>query len=136
MKIGSFDIFLNGELYAPSTYWQAPLKDKEAVTNGCGPESKLAALVPNHFYGLDMDCVCDIHDWMYTYGESYLDKLIADMVFFLNCALRIDANSNWLTMIPRYTQAAVYFVAVHKGGDGAFWAEKEKPREDPFIWRG
>lgn len=117
------------QLYAPASYVAAPPETRLQVVNGCGPGGWKAALVPDRMWGLDVSAACDIHDWMYTVGQTLADKEEADRVFLNNLHRLIESapgwhNQLWLMKRLRRNRARVYYEAVHLCGGPAFWDGK------------
>lgn len=112
-------------LYAPESYVAAPPQVRATVVNGCGPGGWKVDIIPDTIWGLDIRPACDIHDWMYTAGETIADKDEADRVFLNNCLRLIDAAGGlWLVRALRRRRARVYYEAVRHFGGPAFWANK------------
>lgn len=113
------------KLYAPESYICASPEVRKQVTNGCGPGGWKVDLVPDTVWGLDISEACNIHDWMYTVGETVTDKAEADRVFLNNCLRLVDAGSkNWILRGLRRQAVKDYYDAVHYFGGAAFWAGK------------
>ena len=120
------EFYFHKGLLTPFTYAVANDAAKAEVSNGCGAAGAAFDFVPDTIYGLRITDVCNIHDWMYHFGETWWDKLVADAVMLINTALKIIFNSNkWMT-VPRLWRAATYFGLVFLKGDEAFWAGKEE----------
>lgn len=110
-------------LYAPEGYWTAT--DRDQICNGCGTKGLGGVLVPDTLYGLSITEACNIHDWMYAYGETHADKEEADRVF-LNNMVRIihhGTKYRWLKAV-RLRRARKYYLAVKYAGGPAYWAGK------------
>ena len=133
------------KLFAPQSYWNAPLTVREEMTGGCGPGRIGDYFVPDTIYGLNVKKACKIHDWMYFLGEVQKDKKKADRVF-LNNMLRIIAGAalrkafpwyylglGFLIRIPlmrlRIRRAYTYYKAVKRFGAGAFYKGKNSDTE-------
>ena len=82
-------------------------------------------LVPDDLLGLCITPACDIHDYMYTVGDSISDKDSADRSFLNNMLRLIDAHDCWqIFKRRRALEAQVYYEAVHLFGGPAFWSGK------------
>ena len=112
-------------LYAPESFIRATPQIRRAVVNGCGPSGWKAALIPDRVWGLHIAPVCDIHDWMYTLGETIAQKDEADRVFLNNMLRLIDAagGPGWLKWLRR-RRAHKYYLAVVCFGGPAYWTDK------------
>lgn len=77
------------QLFAPDSYWKLTLSEREGATNGCGA----LGLVPDSIFGVDVREACNIHDWMYSQGETLEDKEEADRVLLNNMLRLIEAHS-------------------------------------------
>lgn len=125
------------KLYAPITYWNAvETKSKELADtcNGCGAKEGID--VPDTFWGLSVTEACNIHDWMYKYGETEADKLFADAMFRMNISIIIDTNSNFVMSMLRHGRASKYYTAVTKWGDSAYWVGKTKTDSMNITFKG
>jgi hypothetical protein len=114
-------------LYAPETYVRSSDKVRSLVVNGCGPGGWKVDIIPDTIYGLDISPACNVHDWMYTGGETLADKEEADRVFLNNMLRIIDAAGGWWVLRQlRRRRARVYYEAVQHFGGPAFWSGKNK----------
>lgn len=104
------------KLHAPASFRQANDDQRKAVSNGCGPQSKLGGIVPDRLLGLSVTCACDIHDWSYNEG---IDRGYADRMFYRNMQIIIKEKGG-LLMRPRLILAWWYFRAVDKFGQRAY----------------
>lgn len=112
-------------LFAPENYVWATPEIRAMVANGCGPGGWKIDLIPDTIWGLSITEACNIHDWMYTTGETLADKEEADRVFLNNILRLIDAaDSIWLLRKLRRIRAREYFEAVSHFGGPAFWDGK------------
>lgn len=111
------------KLYAPESYWNATPEQRKVVCNGCGVAGWKGKLVPNTMWGLDISKACDIHDWMYHYGNTEEDRCEADRVFLNNLIRIINAHDGMLAAIRRY-RATTYYNTVRAYGGAAFWDNK------------
>ena len=116
-------------LYKPDTYKNATNKERQEVCNGCGTKGLGGVLVPDHMYGLDISEACDIHDWMYSEGETIQDKNVADRAFLNNIVRIIECKSSkrWFKkplITLRKRRALKYYHAVKYFGGTAFWSGK------------
>lgn len=119
------------KLYAPNNYWDATIEQKKEVCNGCGAKGGIK--VPNSFLGLDISIACNIHDWMYQYGETHSDRIFADAMFRTNLSIIIEdidtSIKGKILSIPRHFAAGVYYASVVKWGKSAFWVNKPDARK-------
>lgn len=113
------------KLYAPEIYVAASPEVRATVVNGCGPGGWKVDIVPDTIWGLNVTEACNIHDWMYTTGETIADKDEADRVLLNNLLRLIDAAGGcWLIRKLRRLRAREYYEAVQHFGGPAFWAGK------------
>lgn len=113
------------KLFAPESFWQAPISERRQVCNGCGSKGWSNLLVPDYMWGISIREACDIHDWMYQEGQELEDKLRADRVFLNNLLRLIDARSKSRVLkFLRRRRARTYYLAVKYFGGDAFWAGK------------
>jgi hypothetical protein len=118
------------KLFAPQSYWNAPLAVKEEITGGCGTGKLGDYLAPDTVWFLSIKKACQIHDWMYFIGETYEDKKEADRVFLNNMNRIIDANTKWFWLRRRRrARAKFYYKAVKYYGGRAFWKGKNSDVE-------
>jgi hypothetical protein len=77
--------------------------------------------------GIDIRLACIIHDYRYTAGETFHDKIDADVEFLYNlnlilsCSEEFD-NINSNRRQKRFDKAYMYFMFVQLYGDKAFVA--------------
>lgn len=117
-------------LFAPPEYWQLSDAQRKDICNGCGTKGLCGILVPDTIYGLRITAACDIHDFMYSVGETLEDKEAADRVFLNNLLRIIDTQTSWnILKRLRARRAMIYYRAVVEFGGPAFWAGKNKPEE-------
>jgi len=124
------------DLYIPSPYGKQPCSyayaTKQQIANvigkgGCGPGKLGDIFVPDRFLGLCMRKSCAIHDWMYAFGETSVDKKYSDSIFYQNMLTTIKNNPskfqlvNWL----RKQMAHKFYLAVKYCGKRSFWRGKE-----------
>jgi hypothetical protein len=113
-------------------------EELERIVNGCGPKY-FGALVPDELYGMDMEPACNIHDFMYHFGRTHLDKEVADRSFLNNVVRLAMAISDPTTeegrelLDKRLEVAYFYFNAVAKYGGPAYWAGKNDPAEEGEV---
>lgn len=108
-------------LIAPAEYWTASPIDIERVCNGAGPNG-LGSVAFMTVWGLDMTEPCGIHDWMYHYGRTDQDKVIADDTFLHNMFTLIDQadrelplGMKWLTRARRRMAFRYYWLVANLG---------------------
>lgn len=122
-------------LYAPESFWSASPEVRCQVVNGCGTAGWKGKLVPDTMYGLCVSAACDIHDWMYTVGQTLADKEEADRVFLNNLYRIINAAGGWSWLVnARLTRARDYFDAVHYFGGDAFWANINEKKNLGMVY--
>lgn len=120
------DLINQGNQTAPLNYWLASQDSRAQVCNGCGTKGFGSWICPDTLYGLNITKACDIHDWMYQYGNTIDDKRQADRVFLNNMLRLIEQNTTtWdLILAPlRRRRALKYYEAVKYFGGPSFWAE-------------
>lgn len=121
----------NVYLYAPESYITASPEVRAIAVNGCGPGGWKVDLVPDTIWFLDISAACNIHDWMYTTGDTLADKEEADRVF-LNNMLRLiygaTGTSGRLLRNPRRIRAWEYYEFVQHFGGPAFWENKNEQK--------
>lgn len=114
---------MNAGLIIPESYKLATDQAKARNCNGCGTKGLGGWLVPDTLWGLSIEEVCNIHDWMYATGE---DKETSDLVFFHNMMTTINSAGGWkwLQALRRH-RAVKYYLAVADFGGAAFAAAGE-----------
>lgn len=110
-------------LFVPQAYLEATPEIRAAVCNGCGAGGWRFDIIPDNLYGLDISEACNIHDWMYTVGETEEDKRTADRVFLENMYQLINDGA-WVLRAIRRRAAKGYFESVSHFGAAAFWQGK------------
>ena len=117
--------------YAPADYWTANEGIRKLICNGCGTKGLGGWLVPDTFWGLNITAACDIHDWMYHYGSTILDKKAADRAFLNNMLRTIETDGELALLQPlRRIRARSYYRAVRDFGGLSFWRGKNGMREE------
>ena len=118
-------------LFAPDSFVEAPDWQRKQVCNGCGPGGWKFDLVPDTIYGLDVSAACDIHDWMFTVGETNEDFDEANRVFKYNL-LRIIYfyTDNRVVRWLRRRRALKYYYAVKEFGGPYFWKGKNPEKNE------
>lgn len=111
-------------LIVTSTYELLSASQKAKLCNGMGSVGTwwnrlLYKLIPNHFFGLDMEECGNIHDFMYYTGGTLWDKVVADLVFLFNM-LRTIYHAGKTHRVKRYFMATRYFLAVFWAGNSSF----------------
>ena len=112
-------------LLFPVSYALASDMEKEAVCNGAGAKGS-GWLVPDTLWGLRITEAANIHDWMYHHGKTDDDKRDADTVFYENMIAIVNKGSRIFRPM-RTLRAKLYYVAVDKFGNQAFWNGKHEP---------
>ena len=125
------------KLFAPLVYGDQPCSfhfatpdQKADATGGCGPGGMGDLLVPDTLWGLSVRRSCQIHDWMYTFGETEDDKTRADLIFLNNMVREIKAAKSWgLLENLRLHRAKIYYHAVSIFGGSSFHDSSNDPEE-------
>lgn len=113
-------------LFAPDSFKSASTVERDKICNGCGAANSKFDFVPDSIYGLKICSACDIHDWMYHFGETIEDKEQADRVFLNNLLRLIEAQTGTLNRLLkplRRRRALKYYEAVVAFGGPAFWSK-------------
>jgi len=109
------------KLIAPDAYWKMTDREKTEICNGCGGRgSLLSKFIPNGCF----EEPCNIHDFMYHYGENLNDKRLADAVFLYNMNQVIKSLSGFKKFIYKKL-AKIYWESVYNFGDYYFWKDKK-----------
>ena len=117
-------------LYAPESY-NAIERQK---CNGCGSGWNVK-LIPDSLLGCDITEACNIHDYMYTIGQTIQDKESADRTFLNNMTRIVIAyGGNWFMRNLRLAMAKRYYNAVKYYGGDAYWQGKNKDSELKEIY--
>ena len=131
---------LTPRLFAPLKYGTQPRSYHETSPKvfklligggGCGPGGKGEYLIPDKIWGLNVKPACEIHDWMYRFGETAADKVRADEIFLNNMLRLIDsykARCNWLQKLRKRAANKYYWVVSRLGGPW-YWNKKNNPEE-------
>ena len=106
---------------SPQSYKKASKAKRNQVCNGCGPKG-YDWFVPDNLLGIDITECCNIHDWMYKYGQNTKDKDWADTVFYINMHIAVAVPKNtWHTLRNcRCKLVRFYYEMVKKYGCDAF----------------
>ncbi|MDD5697663.1 MAG: hypothetical protein PHH77_03515 [Victivallaceae bacterium] len=116
--------------YQLALYHRPELIDQ--VANGVGSETNelIYHLTPDTVWGLNINPVSHIHDWMYTFpmvfsgvAEGLVRLRLADHWFDLNCECLFKDAGGWFKRF-RMTRLDEYKVALNVGGSEAFWTNK------------
>ena len=110
-------------LWSPPGYRELSYIDKAEICSGCGTKGFGAWIVPNTLWGLNIEEACNIHDYMYKFGETIEDKNEADRTFLNNMIRTIEGTNKWLKPL-RLRRAWKYYEAVAHFGGPAFWSGK------------
>ena len=116
------------ELYAPASYWNLSPEERACSYNGCGTDGWKGKVVPETMWGLNVSRACDIHDHMYKFGATEIERDEADRVLLNNLLRIINAHGGWLTWLRRY-RATTYYNFVRKYGGPHYWDGKNKPED-------
>lgn len=121
-------------LYAPAAYVKLEPAKRKQIVNGCGAANARFDFVPDHIWGLRITEACNIHDYMYSIGQTIGDKEEADRVFLNNLIRMINAKGGALKYFRRI-RAREYYMAVKYFGGSAFWdgkilADSKNPAEN------
>ncbi len=125
------------KLFVPEAMKNAHPSEIKRVCNGCGQAGWKGKFVPNTVWGLSVKPACQIHDWMWEFGETAEDKVIGDNTF-LNNMVRIVLDEGGLLRFPRLLRVKFYYAMVRDNGGSAYWDGKNKPEEmvdidEPFF---
>ena len=113
------------DLLMPVAFRVAPPAVRARICNGAGP-SGWGWIVPDTIWGLSITLAADIHDWMYTLGQTEADRRQADLVFFHNMITLINARrTSGFMRTLRELRAIGYYLAVSWFGRWAFWKGKK-----------
>lgn len=113
-------------LYCEYDYEIADSDTINQICNGCGAANAKFDFVPDSIYGIKITEACNIHDWMYHFGNDLEDKKRADRVFLNNMIRIIKSKKNqwkWVKAL-RYRRAKTYYEAVKHFGGSAYWENK------------
>lgn len=114
-----------GVLQAPIEFATAKLYELDLVCNGCGAAGAKFDFIPDTIWGIYIGEACHIHDWQYHEGLSQKDKDDADWQFLKNLISLIRYKSKWYSpTLLMCARASLYYWAVQKHGDKAFWNGK------------
>lgn len=122
---------MKSNLYKPVSYTKADKGLLEFICNGCGSARAKFDFIPDSIYFLKIREACDIHDWMYHFGQTIEDKKEADRVFLNNLLRLIEATEGIFNRILkplRRRRALKYYEAVTAFGGPAFWSGKPANR--------
>jgi len=111
------------QMIIPESYRKLTPEEKSKICNGAGSSQYGFDFVPDTMYGLNLNIAADIHDYMYFFGISRLDKIIADVVYLHNMFAYIESNSYWFMVWVRENRALSYAMAVNSFGDGSFFID-------------
>jgi len=121
-------------LWAPESYWNMPVEERNRRYSGCGPENALIDFVPDTVIFLSIKESCKIHDHSYSIGESEDDRLEADRVFRNNMQRIVDFHTkNAILKWLRYWRVNQNYKAVRIWGSKAFWEGKNSAIEYRVI---
>lgn len=118
------DLEFHRGMFAPRSYWEATPKARAEACNGCGAKGALIDFVPDQLVGMDIEEECNVHDWMYTLGETEGDKRLADLVFLINILLKCYDSPAGLRLLRRRL-GFDFYLAVAELGRMAFWSGKQ-----------
>lgn len=149
MKMNVIDvkaITLDLRLIAPEEYYKVlELKPEiiDQVANGVGSETSITYhLTPDTVWGMNINPVSHIHDWMYTLPLSFKSvadglayKRLADHWFYVNGMKMVTNGSSWLQGV-RTKRFDAYAVALNAGGSEAFWCNKVLPPDYEHYYIG
>ena len=112
-------------LYAPASYNAIERKK----CDGCGSGWNVK-LVPDSILGCDITEACNIHDYMYSIGQTIEHKESADRAFLNNMTrLVMEYGGNWFTINLRLALIKRYYNAVKYYGGSYFWQGKNQDNE-------
>lgn len=108
------------DLLMPFAFRVAPPAVRARICNGAGPAG-WGWIVPDTIWGLSITIAADIHDWMYTLGQTEADRRQADLVFLHNMITLINAKqTSGILRAMRELRAIGYYLAVSWLGRLAF----------------
>jgi len=115
----------------PCCYHRATLDQINAVAGGCGPGGGVKDyFVPDKLWFLSITLACSIHDWMYHYGQTTEDKILADEIFKNNMVRLIKGQKSWKFIERRRLRLSyIYYLAVKNFGGPSFWDSKDSVHE-------
>jgi len=117
------------ELYKPQAYLELSKETKEAICNGCG-SAGMGWLVPDNLFGCNITEACNIHDFMYEFGETIQDKEEADRVFHNNMIRLVLNKGGWIWLQRlRLKWASRYRDIVKDYGGPYYWDGKSSGSE-------
>lgn len=122
-------------LYAPQTFVDATLERRGEICNGCGTwDSWKLEYITDRLFGLSIKEACDIHDWMYVFGQTEKDREEADRVFRNNMLRIVEWCGGWGPIIfLRRRKAQHYYVLVKTFGGIYFWANKNAEMNEYVV---
>lgn len=104
-------------------------EEKEEICNGAGPMG-WGLLVPDTMWGLKITEPSNEHDFSYSIGTKGLHKIQADNRYYVNLIRTIEAKTKWrIVKWLRKRRARIYYCAVSKLGEKAFWEGKKRPNQ-------
>jgi len=120
------------KLFAPEVYGTQPCNYHDAtpeqiaeVAGGCGPGGVGDYFIPDRLWFLSIKAACRIHDWMYHYGRTIEDKILADRIFKNNMVRLVKGQNSWgFIENRRLDLVSIYYIAVKDFGGPSFWDHK------------
>ena len=114
-------------LSSPEIWKRLPQSARECVAGGCGPGGLGDWLVMDTLFGLSTYDACQIHDFMWSIGETDMDRQIADKTFLENMKVLIRAaNSGFILEALRTSKAYSYYWAVSSPiGKYLYWKDRK-----------
>lgn len=120
------------ELLCPAPWNERGWGEINLAGDGCGTKKGWKIdVVPDTLLGCHIEEACNIHDILYQQGKTMEDKSNADKIFLENMIRLINGRTiTWAAKLflksTRKKLAYLYYKAVHKFGDPAFWNKKNK----------
>jgi hypothetical protein len=124
------------KLQAPPAFWVFHKDTLAELVNGCGPGGWKGVAIPDTVYGLSIKQACDIHDFMYLYGETEAERKEADQWFSHNMHV-IVVNHYEASTLPSFLKNLMlflrrrrikkYYLFVRAFGGSYFWTDDKHP---------
>lgn len=114
------------KLLGPEKFYDLDPREKKWICNGTGaagtPQWIVKILDSFGGFGINLSAAADIHDYMYFKGGKKLDKIYADILYWLNMLILISNDmftlpadnliGAWLLSPLRILRATLYFTTV------------------------
>lgn len=106
------------KLEAPASYKDATVEERDAVSNGCGPDGA-SHLIPDYAFGADFSQACSVHDWEYTEGVD--QRSVIDARFYRN--LKAAAREAPFYLRPFALLAARWYYRIVSVAGAAYYRD-------------